>query len=250
MTLHVRQPPCGLAWLLPAALVLLTLATAPAAAARGEAAPDSAITVSEEEFLAPLVEDPRVLAALYEEVGVARAGLTRARALADPEVGLEREMPDAGADETSIRVGWRPPLPGRRGLRIAVAEAALEAAEARSVEELAGLVAEWRGAFARWAVAGARVEALTAHQRALTALAERTRARAEAGEASGLDARRLALLEQLELEAALGAPDPWEPIDYVLADLIGVLGQALDGIPFGEHDRYTPNGRRHLRAVS
>lgn len=193
--LQLRRPDLG-----PALILSFTLALSPTLVgaaqeevATGPPTADAVERLTEAEYLEPLFGDPRLRSILLEGVGVARANLLGARALADPEVAVEREMLDDSADETTLTIGWRPPLPGRRSATLDAAEAELAAAEAGASADLAELVAEWRAAFAEWAAADARVAVLRAHHDRLRELARRTAARAQAGEASGLDSRRLTL---------------------------------------------------------
>lgn len=195
-----------------AALVpLLLLPTPTAAQAEG---------LTEAEFVAPLGADHPLFLALAGEVGAARAGVVGARTLDDPELSAVREE-TAGAEELELTLSWRPPHPHRRRLAVAAAEAEVAAAAARYEDELLGVELVLREVYARWSVASARAGGLAAHLQRVEALALRQRRRAEAGEASGLDARRLDLavvelrasLARAEAEAAAAeaAARAWRP---------------------------------------
>jgi cobalt-zinc-cadmium efflux system outer membrane protein len=176
----------------------LLLLCPPLAAQEAAPAQDS-IIITEREFLSPLIDDPRVRGSLAGDVGAARAALLGARTLEDPELSFEREEP--GEAQTTVAVGWQPPWPPRRRLAVDAAEAGVTSAEARLALDLAELRAAWRESFAGWALAAGRAAELTAHRARLDELARRARHRAEAGETSGLEARRFAL------EAAEAAAD-------------------------------------------
>jgi cobalt-zinc-cadmium efflux system outer membrane protein len=149
-------------------------------------------TVTEVEFLAPLEGGHPALAALRQDLAEAEAAAISARTLPNPELGATREAPGS-AEQLDLTVSWRPPDPGRRRLAQAAAAAGVEAARARLTTDRAGLRAAMREAFARWAVATATSAHLAGQVERVDPLARRERARAAAGETSGLDARRLAL---------------------------------------------------------
>lgn len=158
-------------------------------------------SLTEAEFLAPLGPDHPVFLALAGELGAARAGVVSARALADPDLSAVREE-TGDADEVELTLSWQPPHPRRRRLAIAAAEGEVAAAAARFADELLGIELVLREVYARWAVASARADGLRAHLERVEELALRQRRRAEVGEASGLDARRLDLAV-VELRASL-----------------------------------------------
>lgn len=180
------------------------------------------IPVDEREYLAPFGEaaHPAVLG-LARELAEARAAGVAARTLDNPELGLLREAPSGGADLLELTVAWQLPDPGRRRLAIAAADAGELSTAARLDAELLALELELREVYTRWAVAASRVTGLGAQAERLAALAERERHRAEAGEASGLDARRLELAAaesraelaraQAEAAGAEAAARAWRP---------------------------------------
>lgn len=170
--------------LLAAGLALV----APAVAAQetSSAAPES---VTEAEFLAAVAADPVAMQSL-EDIEADAAALRRsAGLLANPGFGLERESPGE-ADQTTAVLSWRLPLDGRRGLEIAAAEAAVEAATARRAAAALELQLQWRGIFAEWAIAEERLRLVEGEAARLEELARQSDERARRGEDSGLTARR------------------------------------------------------------
>lgn len=160
----------------------------------GAEGPNEASTVvTEAEFLAALEEDHPGFTVLEEAVGIARAAGIRAKTFENPEAEIAREDPSGGTEQLDVTLSWQLPRPSRRRLSIAAAARELDAAEARVAAGRLAVRLTMRQAFAEWAVAAARAETLTDHVERLAALADRERLRAERGESSGLDARRLAL---------------------------------------------------------
>ena len=154
------------------------------------AAPQEALT--EADFIAPFVGDHPSVTATNDRLAQAESALARARALANPRLSVEREQPE-GSLQTTLGLSWILPLDGRRGLAVESARAGLAAAQAERVLRLAHVRLEARGAFAEWAMARERHRALAAQSRMVAGLAERASVRAQAGEESGLVARRIAL---------------------------------------------------------
>lgn len=159
--------------------------------------------VSEEEFLSRLGARHPGLLALSERVGAARAERVRAGLLPNPVGGFEREAPRDGAEQTTWRVAWRPPLDGRRGAGLRAAKAGLVAATHELDANRLALRSELRQTFAEWALSAERAEVIRSHLSLIERLAEQGRARARSGEESGLAARRLALASlEVQAEAA------------------------------------------------
>ncbi len=177
-------------------------------------------TVTEAEFLAPLDAAHPAVAAAREELGEAEAAALGARALANPELGATREAP-GDAEQLDLTLSWRPPHPTRRRLAVAAADARVEAARARYAADRTVLRQAMREAFARWAIGTAVADRLVAQAAQVDELAARERRRAESGETSGLDARRLALASsnartqlaraEAERRAAVAAARAWRP---------------------------------------
>lgn len=197
------------------ALAALVAALSAVPAALGQSPP-----VTEAELFAAAGEDHPALAALREEVGAARAAALAAASLADPVLGVEREDPGGAAEQVDLTLAWQPPGPDR-GLRRDAAEHGIAAAEARLRAERLAVHVGLHQVFADWALAQARADRLTEHARGLADLARRERARADRGESSGLEARRLELaasearsrvaLAEADLAAARGAVAAWIP---------------------------------------
>lgn len=158
-----------------------------------ESPADVPAVVTEADFLAAPAEDHPAFTVLEERVGLARAAEVRARTFENPEAEIEREDPSGAGEQLDLTLSWQLPRPGRRRLSIAAADRAMEAAEARVAGGRLDVRLAMRRAFAEWAVAAGEAEILRAHVSRLAELAERERRRAERGESSGLEARRLAL---------------------------------------------------------
>lgn len=192
------------------------------------------VSLTEAQFLAPLGAEHPVFLALAGDLGAARAGVVSARTLEDPELSAAREETGA-AEELELTLSWQPPHPRRRRLAVVAAEGEVAAAEARLADELLGVELVLRQVYAEWAVASARAGRLAAHLVRVEELALRQRRRAEAGEASGLDARRLDLavvelrasLARAEAEAAAAEASAraWRP------ELPGVVRPELPPLP-------------------
>ncbi|MEE8525022.1 MAG: TolC family protein [Thermoanaerobaculia bacterium] len=159
-------------------------------AAPGAAQPSSIVT--EAEFLSTLDESHPAVAEASEALSVARARVVAASTLENPVLGAVREDPSGPVAQTDWTISWQLPEADRRP-RIAAREEAAGAAEARRSQELLSLRLTMREIFAEWTFAAARGESLRAHAERVEALAAREAARAERGEASGLEAHRLAL---------------------------------------------------------
>lgn len=154
--------------------------------------PSDAQILTEDQFLeAALTNHPGVTAA---EAGVdAAAGLRRqARLLDNPELAWEREDPDLSARQDTWRLSWRLPFDGRRH-RVAAADAAVAASAAMLDASRFDIRLEMRALFASWYVAVEREAVLQDHLDHTRRLAAWVRARAEHGEAAGVEARRLEL---------------------------------------------------------
>jgi cobalt-zinc-cadmium efflux system outer membrane protein len=182
-------------------LVLCCLLFAPWALGAQDAPP-----LTEEDFLAAIISDSAdhpAVAALANERGIAAAEAVRASLLPNPSIEASVEDPDGAARETVAGVTWTPPLDGRRALRREVAEKGVAVAESRLEAARLRLRFELRAFYADWALTWERRELLAAHLARVGELAERSRARAAAGEVPGLAARRFTL-EEAQARADLG----------------------------------------------
>lgn len=148
--------------------------------------------LTEADFIAPFVGDHPLVTATNDRLALAEAALARARALANPRLSVEREQPE-GTRQTTFGLSWMPPLDGRRGLAVESARAGLAAAQAERVVRLAQVRLGARAVFAEWATARERQRALAEQASMVAGLAERASTRAQAGEESGLVARRIGL---------------------------------------------------------
>ncbi len=172
--------------------------------------PSHAQQLTEERFLEDaLAGHPGVAAA--EATAAAATGRRRqAGTLDNPELAWEREDPAHAARQDTWRLSWRLPLDGRAH-RVAAADAAAAAAEAAVAATSMEVRLELRELFATWFVAGERARIVEHHLDTTRRLAGWLRARADAGEAAGVEAHRLELeLEVLsrrlaEAEAEAGA---------------------------------------------
>lgn len=147
--------------------------------------------LTEDEFLSVLNSDHPAALALAGDLGRAEAKRRQAALLENPSLDFLREEPGDFPRETVWGLAWTPPLDGRRGLSIQETEAGLEAERASIESQLNSLRFELRGIFAAWTGGHTRVEILREHGERLDSLADRMRRRADAGEESLLDARRL-----------------------------------------------------------
>lgn len=176
--------------------------------------------ITESQFLEPIEIGHPAFVALGQSLAEAEAAARSARTLANPQLGASRETPGE-LEQLDLSVSWQLPHPGRRRLAVAAADARVTAARARLAAEHTALRQDLRETFARWATSTAAAAALERWSGELERLAARERERAAIGEASGLDARRLALaandargrLARAEAERleALAAARAWRP---------------------------------------
>ncbi|MEM6456168.1 MAG: TolC family protein [Acidobacteriota bacterium] len=180
----------------------------------------AAPTVTEAELLARLRRDAPAVVSIASDLPRARAALLDARALPNPVLELTHEDPGDADAQTEWRLTWQLPSAARR-FDVDAAQTSIEAATARFDHRVRALRARVREAYADWAVAAARHARLATAVAQLESLTARERARADRGESSGLDARRLQLaattldaqraLEAAALRRARGAIQPWWP---------------------------------------
>lgn len=161
--------------------------------------------VTEAEFLSVLKDTHPALAARSQDVATVRASVVAASLLDNPSVAIVREDPSGPTEQTDLTVSWQLPRASRR-LEIESAEQDVEAAEARFLADALSLRLTLRGVYAGWAVATARREQLAVQVRRVAQLADRESTRAERGEASPLNAHRLALASSV-LKARLAAAE-------------------------------------------
>ena len=170
-------------------LVLAGLVPALVAAAGG--AQDRS-TVTETEFLSVLDESHPAVAEAAEQLNLARSRVVAASTLENPSGTVVREDPDGPVEQTDYLLSWKLP-DAARGPTVEAREATVEAAGARLSQRLLDLRLRMRATYAEWALARARRTRLSVQADRVEALSEREARRAERGEASGLEARRLEL---------------------------------------------------------
>jgi outer membrane protein TolC len=197
--------------------------------------------ITEEALLRALSPEHPAVVALRVPVNDAEAALARARVLDNPELAAEVEAPRDLATQTTWSLAWSPPLDGRRALRVSAAAAGLEGARHDRAAAVMRLRAEARALFADWSVAQRRRDLIAAQLSVGERIARHVRARADAGEASGLSARRVELEvgeERAELaraestlartRAAVRALHPQLPVDA--RPVLPALPGTADGI--------------------
>jgi len=173
--------------LVPGLVLGIVLSPVPPAPAAGS------VRVSEADFLAVLEADHLAVEARSGELARAEGALRRAGTLENPWIEFEREAPSDLAEQSTLKLGWTPPLDGRRGLAVDAGEAAVDAARHDLDWARLQLRQEMRAVFAGWAVDQRRRALLARHLESLGALQARLEVRAERGEESRLAARRFAL---------------------------------------------------------
>ena len=152
--------------------------------------------LTEDEFLSALSTQHPAAVARSGDLGTAEAKRLQAGLLNNPTLDFLQEQPDDIPRETVWSVSWTPPLDGRRRWSVRESEAAVGAERAVLKSGLNSLRLEQRRDFAAWAGGHTRAEILREHVRRLEGLAERMRRRADAGEESLLDARRLEIASE------------------------------------------------------
>jgi cobalt-zinc-cadmium efflux system outer membrane protein len=154
--------------------------------------PLRAQVLTEQQFLEDaMTNHPGVAAATA--AGAAAAGARRQAGIVEnPVVSWEREQPDTAIREDTLKLDWRLPFDGRKH-RVAAGDAAVAAAKSDLESTWLGIRLELRSLFAAWYVAAERETVLEAHLDRTKNLSRWLRARAEEGEAAGVEAERLEL---------------------------------------------------------
>jgi outer membrane protein, heavy metal efflux system len=148
--------------------------------------------ITESDYLSVLDGSHPAVVAAAEELAIARSNLVAASTFDNPSIGFVREDPSGDASQTDAMISWQLPDFGRR-LEIEAREKEVAAAQARLAHERAALRVSMRETYADWALASARADRLYSQRLRLEELARREARRAESGEVSGLEARRLFL---------------------------------------------------------
>jgi len=168
--------------------------------------PLDAQILSEEQFLEDaLLNHPGIAAAAAAEAAAAGAR-RQAGIISNPVISWEREEPAAAIRQDTLLLDWQLPFDGRKH-RKAAGDAALAAASDDLNATELDIRLEIRSLYAAWYVAAERETLLGANLDRTSRLARWLRARAEEGEAAGIEAHRLDLeVEVLERElVAAGA---------------------------------------------
>ena len=175
---------------------------------------------TEAEFLSILDEAHPAVRASAEALARAEARVLASRTFSNPVLGTVREDPSGPIGQTDVLVSWQLPGTARRP-EIEAREGKVEAARRGLAHQLLGHRLAMKEAYAGWAVAAARRPRLAAQAERVESLARREAARAESGEASGLEARRLQLaaatlrsrvaLADVASEEARAAAAAWHP---------------------------------------
>ena len=179
-------------------LLLVLAAAVPAVATPAE--------VTEENLLASLRADHPALVTASAVEEESRAESLRATLLPNPSVDYGTERPAGATKQDEWGVSWALPFDGRYRARKDVAREGEAVASARADGMRLGARLRLRESFAAWLRASERTAALVRHAESLETLAARARARATAGEATGLEARRLEL-EASEARGDLAAAE-------------------------------------------
>ena len=176
--------------------------------------------LTEAEYLSALDERHPAVRESAQALVRAEARVTAARTFANPVLEGIREDPAGPIGQTDILVSWQ--IPGaERGPEIEARESEVQAVRTRLAHEFRTYRLAMREAYAGWAVASARRERLAARTERVESLARREAARAERGEASGLEANRLRLaaatlrsrvvLAEVASEGARAEAAAWRP---------------------------------------
>ena len=138
-----------------------------------------------------LLNHPGITAA--EAKKATAAGARRQAAIvSNPVISLEREEPDPALRQDTWLLNWQLPFDGRKHRKVA-GDAALAAADADLDSTQLDIRLEMRSLYAGWFIAAEREAVLQAHLERTRRLAKWLRARAEEGEAAGVEAQRLDL---------------------------------------------------------
>lgn len=154
--------------------------------------PIHAQLLNEKDFLESAVANHPGVAVAEGEVASASGARLQAGIVQNPVVSWEREQPNTAIREDTLKLDWRLPIDGRKH-RVAAGDAALAAAKSDLESTQLGIRLELRSLFAAWYLSAEREAVLTEHLDRTKRLARWLRARAEEGEAAGVEAERLDL---------------------------------------------------------
>jgi len=169
--------------------------------------PIHAQVLTEEEFLDSALTTHPAIAAAETKKAAAAGARRQAGIVSNPVISWEREEPDPALRQDTWLLDWQLPFDGRKH-RMAAGDAAVAAASADLESEQLGIRLEMRSLYAGWYVAAERERVLRTHLESTRRLARWLRARAEEGEAAGVEAQRIDLEVEVferELVAARAA---------------------------------------------
>ncbi len=146
--------------------------------------------VTETNFLSALDGTHPAVRESAEAVARAEAAALAARTFTNPVLRALREAPGGKLRQAEVLVSWQ--VPGAERMpEIAAREGAVAAARSRLELDLLEHRLAMKSAYAAWAVAAERQQRLNRQAERVELLARREGLRAEQGESSGLEARRL-----------------------------------------------------------
>lgn len=166
------------------------------------AAPTSARQLTEAQYLEEALAAHPGIAVKEADAAAAEGRRRQAGVIDNPEFAWGREDPKLPPTQDTFIVNWKLPFDGRKH-RISGGDAAVAASNADLIATRLGIRLELRAIYADWFLAHRRETLLDDHLERTRRLASWLRARAEEGEAAGVEARRLDLeVEVLERELA------------------------------------------------
>lgn len=169
--------------------------------------PAHAQLLTEDRFLEDAMENHPDIAAAESAVAAADGMRRQAGIIDNPELSWEREDPEIAPRQDTWLLDWRLPFDGRRH-RMAAADAGIAVAGSDVDATRLGVRLELRSLFAAWHIAEEREAVFEANLIRTRRLAGWLRARAEEGEAAGVEARRLDLeVESMERAAVSARAD-------------------------------------------
>lgn len=159
--------------------------------------------LTEGRFLEDALKNHPEIAAAEAAVTAAEGSRRQAGVIDNPEVSWEREDPSSQPRQDTWMLDWQLPFDGRKH-RVAAGDAALAASTSELEATRLRLRNDMRSVFTFWHLASERARILQTHLERTQRLAAWLRVRAEQGEASGVEARRLDFeVETLRREVVL-----------------------------------------------
>ncbi len=189
----------------------------------------AAPTWTEAEAVAAFLAQSPAMEAARRRLGLATAETVGAGAWDNPSIDLEREQvfaPGGATDRNRLGLQWPLPLTGKQGLRRAIAQVGVDAAQAELDQEAFHQVQEFRAIYAKAYFAEERARVLTENLGVLQRLDRIVAARTRAGESAGYDLMRLHLAKA-SLDARLKSAEAAAREER--AKLYGSLGKPVEG---------------------